>query len=81
MGKNQYAVRLMAMKAAMSMDEKKALVRRNLGPERIARFRDTLDKTLVAYGVEQDNNDTDYADANLEEAYLRIMGEYYKKEN
>ena len=95
--KNQYAAKLMAYKAALTMDEKKALVRRNLttiyqgaaialnrefgfGAERIARFRDALDKTLVEYGVEQDNNDTEYADATLEEAYLRIMGEYYKEE-
>lgn len=95
--KNQYAAKLMAYKAALTMDEKKQLVRRNLttiyqgaaialnrefgfGAERIARFRDALDKTLCEYGVEQDNNDTEYADATLEEAYLRIMGEYYKEE-
>lgn len=97
MGKNAYAVKLMAMKAAMSVDEKRMLVRRNMttiyhgaaialnnefgfGAERIARFHDALDKTLVEYGVEMDNNDVEYADAKLEEAYLRIMGEYYKEE-
>ena len=95
MAKNQYAAQLMAIKAAMSQDEKRALIRRILttirqaeavalnnefgfGAERIARFRDALDHTIIEYGVELDNNDAEYADANLEEAYLRIMGEYYK---
>lgn len=95
--KNEYAKTLMAMKAAMSVSEKRAMVRRimttiyqgaaialnnefGFGAERIARFCDALDATLVEYGVEMDENDHEYADAKLEEAYLRIMGEYYKKD-
>jgi len=96
--KNQYAAKLMAMKAAMSFDEKRALVRRNMttiykgasvilnrefgfGAKRIKRFCGCLDDFLVEYGVEMDNNDAEYADAKLDEAYLRIMGEYYKEED
>lgn len=51
------------------------------GAERITRFRDAMESIILEYGVEMDNTDTEYADGKLEEAYLRIMGEYYKEED
>ena len=96
--KNQYAAKLVAAKAALSQEAKKALVHRcmttiyqaaaialneehGFGPDRITRFRDKMEKIIIEYGGLMEDTDAEYADSNLEEAYLRIMGEYYKKEN
>jgi hypothetical protein len=32
----------------------------------------------MEYGIKMNDTDAEYADAKLEEAYLRIMGEFYK---
>ena len=94
MGKNAYAAKMMAAKAAMSQDQKKALIHRCLttiyqasavalnnefgfGPDRITRFREAMENVINEYGVEMQETDAEFADGKLEEAYLRIMGQYY----
>lgn len=45
------------------------------GPERIARFREGMERTINEYGALLDAADADYADGKLEQRYLHIMGE------
>lgn len=45
------------------------------GSERIERFRDKLNETMLEFGVLQDDTDTDYAIGALERRYQQIMGE------
>lgn len=45
------------------------------GPERIARFRESMERTINEYGVMLDAADADYADGKLEQRYRRIMRE------
>lgn len=45
------------------------------GAERIERFRDKLNDTVLEFGVLQDDVDTDYAVGALERRYKQIMGE------
>lgn len=45
------------------------------GRERIERFRDKLNETMLEFGVLQDDTDTDYAMGALERRYKQIMGE------
>lgn len=45
------------------------------GAERIERFRDKLNDTLLEFGVLQDDTDTDYAMGALERRYSQIMGD------
>ena len=45
------------------------------GPDRIAKFRETLEATIVEYGDLLDGVDEDYADGALERRYLQIMRE------
>lgn len=44
------------------------------GSERIVRFRDKLNETMLEFGVLQDDTDTDYAIGALERRYEQIMG-------
>lgn len=43
------------------------------GPERVERFRDTLNAVMLDFGVLQDDTDTDYAMGALERRYKQIM--------
>ena len=45
------------------------------GVERIERFRDKLNDTLLEFGALQDDTDTDYAMGALERRYTQIMGD------
>ncbi len=45
------------------------------GTERIARFREAMNQTILDYGDLMDGTDADYADGKLEQRYLQIMGE------
>ncbi len=45
------------------------------GAERIARFREEMERTINEYGALMDGADAAYADGKLEQRYLRIMGE------
>lgn len=45
------------------------------GAERVERFRDKLNKTMLEFGVLQDDTDTDYAMGALERRFEQIMGE------
>ena len=92
MARNTYAAKLIAAKAAISDQQRQAIVHHCLttiyqasaaalneefgfGQERIERFRDKLNETLLEFGVLQDNVDTDYAVGTLERRYKQIMGE------
>ena len=44
------------------------------GADRIARFRDGLNRVIEEYGVMLDTVDTDYADGKLEQRFIQIMG-------
>lgn len=44
------------------------------GSERVERFRDKLNETMLEFGVLQDDTDTDYAMGALERRYEQIMG-------
>lgn len=44
------------------------------GAERVERFRDKLNETMLEFGVLQDDTDTDYAMGALERRYQQIMG-------
>lgn len=43
------------------------------GSERIERYRDKLNETMLEFGVLQDDTDTDYAMGALERRYQQIM--------
>lgn len=43
------------------------------GKERVERFRDKLNETMLEFGVLQDDTDTDYAMGALERRYQQIM--------
>ena len=43
------------------------------GAERVERFRDKLNETMLEFGVLQDDVDTDYATGALERRYQQIM--------
>lgn len=45
------------------------------GPERVERFRDTLNAVMLEFGVLQDDTDTDYAMGALERRYRQIIPE------
>ena len=87
MVKNAYAVKLMAAKGAVSRAERAAITtvfqasavalneQFGFGPERIARFREGMERTINEYGVMLDAADADYADGKLEQRYRRIMRE------
>ena len=44
------------------------------GAERVERFRDKLNETMLEFGVLQDETDTDYAPGAVERRYLQIVG-------
>lgn len=44
------------------------------GSERVERFRDKLNETMLEFGVLQDDTDTDYAMGALERRHQQIMG-------
>lgn len=44
------------------------------GAKRVERFRDKLNKTMLEFGVLQDDADTDYAAGALERRYKQITG-------
>lgn len=44
------------------------------GAERVERFREKLNETMLEFGVLQDDTDTDYAMGALERRYKQIMG-------
>lgn len=44
------------------------------GADRIARYRDALEKTIIEYGALMDSADAEYADGKLEERYQQIIG-------
>lgn len=45
------------------------------GAERIGRFRDELNDTILEYGALMDGADVEYADSKLEQRYRQIMKE------
>lgn len=49
------------------------------GADRIARFRDAMEQTIIEYGALLDSVDADYADGKLAQRYEQIMGDdaYY----
>lgn len=51
------------------------------GVERVERFRDKLNDTMLEFGVLQDDTDTDYAMGALERRYQQIVGTTERKEN
>lgn len=52
------------------------------GAERISRFRDAMEQTIIEYGAMLDDVDADYADGKLSKRYEQIMGDeaYYPTE-
>lgn len=44
------------------------------GADRIAKYRDAFEKTIIEYGALMDSADAEYADGKLEERYQQIMG-------
>lgn len=52
------------------------------GAERISRFRDAMEQTIIEYGAMLDDVDADYADGKLSKRYEQIMGDdaYYPAE-
>lgn len=51
------------------------------GAERVERFRDRLNETMLEFGVLQDDTDTDYAMGALERRYQQIMGNTKEQNN
>ena len=45
------------------------------GADRISRFRDAMEETILEYGVMLDEVDADYADGKLAQRYEQIMGD------
>lgn len=45
------------------------------GTDRISRFRDAMEQTIIEYGVLLDSTDAEYADCKLEERYKQIMNQ------
>ena len=52
------------------------------GADRISRFRDAMEQTIIEYGALLDEVDADYADGKLAQRYEQIMGDdaYYPAE-
>lgn len=52
------------------------------GADRISRFRDAMERTVIEYGALLDSVDADYADGKLAQRYEQIMGDdaYYPAE-
>lgn len=52
------------------------------GAERISRFRDAMEQTIIEYGAMLDDVDADYVDGKLSKRYEQIMGDdaYYPAE-
>lgn len=52
------------------------------GAERISRFRDAMEQTIIEYGGLVGQVDADYADGKLAQRYEQIMGDdaYYATE-
>lgn len=52
------------------------------GADRISRFRDAMEQTIIEYGAMLDDVDADYADGKLSKRYEQIMGDdaYYPAE-
>ena len=52
------------------------------GADRISRFRDAMEQTIIEYGALLDSVDADYADGKLAQRYEQIMGDeaYYPAE-
>ena len=52
------------------------------GADRISRFRDAMEQTIMEYGALLDSVDADYADGKLAQRYEQIMGDeaYYPAE-
>lgn len=52
------------------------------GSDRISRFRDAMEQTIIEYGAMLDDVDADYADGKLSKRYEQIMGDdaYYPAE-
>lgn len=44
------------------------------GADRIAKYRDAFEKTIIEYGALMDSADAEYADGKLEERYQQIIG-------
>ena len=45
------------------------------GADRISRFREAMEKTIVEYGALLNSTDTEYADGKLEQRYKQIMNQ------
>ena len=45
------------------------------GADRISRFREAMEKTIVEYGALLDSTYTEYADGKLEQRYKQIMNQ------
>ena len=43
--------------------------------DRISRFRDAIERTIIEYGAILDSIDAEYADCKLEQRYKRIMNQ------
>lgn len=52
------------------------------GADRISRFRDAMEQTIIEYGAMLDDVDADYAGGKLSKRYEQIMGDdaYYPAE-
>lgn len=52
------------------------------GADRISRFRDAMEQTIIEYGAMLNDVDADYADGKLSKRYEQIMGDdaYYPAE-
>lgn len=53
------------------------------GADRISRYRDAMEQTIIEYGALLDSVDADYADGKLAQRYEYIMGDeaYYPAES
>ena len=76
--RNAYAAKITAARSALKNAERASAVALNeqfgFGADRIARYRDAMEKTIIEYGALMDSTDAEYADGKLEERYLQIMG-------
>lgn len=45
------------------------------GADRISRFREAMEQTIVEYGALLNSTDTEYADGKLEQRYKQIMNQ------
>lgn len=45
------------------------------GADRISRFRDAMEQTIIEYGAMLDDVDADYVDGKLSKRYEQIMGD------